>query len=398
MTSDRPTVAEIKARALASMPALARELAPDRGRVDGHRYWACNPTRSDRSPDSFCIDISGSTAGRWIEFAAGATAKEGEGGDVIDLVAYVQTGGVNFRSTAARGAAIAWLGLRVGLLQGSGRGGWRRPVMRSADDIAAAERAQAFEAQRRASEQASRAGRAAAWWLKSGRPCPGTPVELYLTRTRGIPMAALPKWPGAIRFLPELVDQDGIIHPPAMFCAMTATITQNAGAETDGKFRGEIRATHRTFLTADGRKDPDAKPVRRMWGDVAGSAIRLSSGGSPYSAEEAARRGETKCLVIAEAAEKGLPACILWPERRVWAAGTVGNMGLIAKRFGWPACASEIVLVRDVDADGSPADRAFDKAAQAWMDASQGRPVSVLEPIGAHDLDELWRQSAGAAA
>jgi hypothetical protein len=102
--------------------------------------------------------------------------------------------------------------------------------------------------------------------------------------------------------------------------------------------------------------------------------------------------------MIAEAAEKGLPACILWPERRVWAAATVGNLLAMAQLHGWPPCASAVVLIRDNDPEElngkpHPAHVAFEKAVQAWVDVSKGRDVSVLAPIGAKDLDELWRQA-----
>lgn len=396
MTDVRPSIDEIKVRALAIMPALAAELAPDKGRIDGHRYWACNPTRSDSSAGSFCIDISGPTAGRWIEWAAGATAKEGEGGDVIDLVAYVLKGGSNFKTREARAAAIAWLSNRLGLQSGVKV---YRQARKSAEELERQRREQAFAQQKAEKERNDRARQAAGWWLKAGKPCPGTPTELYLTKERGVPMHALPKWPGAIRHLEAYVHGGtGEVMPPAMFCAMTATNAEGAG---------EIRAVHRTFLTDDGRKDPDADAPRKMWGDPVGAAIRLSKGGSRLSPEEAVKQGELKPLVIGEAAEKALPACLLWPEARVWAAGTVGNMLAIARRYGWPGCASEILLVRDNDpetiedkrtgeARPHPAHVAFEKAVQAWMDISRGRPVTVVEPIGAKDLDELWRSCADA--
>lgn len=393
MTGRGPPISEIKARAVGMMLTLAAELAPDQGRVDGHRYWACNPTRQDRKPNSFCIDVKGATAGRWIDWAAGATASAGEGGDVIDLVAYVRTGGVNFKSKEARGEAIKWLAQRVGL--GSGE---KIPRQVWVDRKAQAERDMKLAAQRAQRDLDSRAERARAWWLRNGKPCPGTPTERYLVNTRGIPMAALKKWPGAIRHLPEYVDRHGEVIAPSMFCAMTAP-AKDGGAE--------IRAVHRTFLTEDGRKDPlCADAPRKMWGDPNGAAIRLSKGGSRLTPEEAGAKGERKILMIAEAAEKGLPACLVWPDRRVWAAGTVGNMLAIAKLHGWPACASEIVLIRDNDpavlenGKAHPAHVAFEKAVQAWVDVSGGRPVSVLEPIGAKDFDELWRQAGqeGAAA
>lgn len=395
MTDARPTVAEIKARAHGLMLVLARELAPDRGSVDGIHYTACNPTRSDRSPGSFVIDVSGPTTGRWMEFAAGDSARTGEGGDVVDLVAYVHTGGTNFKSKAARGAAISWLGERVGLLSAkeAGRRAAPKQPRRTPDQIEADRRAAAFELQKQAKERDVRARRASNWWLSAGKPCAGAPTEIYLTRTRGLPMHLFKHWPGAIRHLVEIIDRHGEVHPSAMFCAMTAT---NANGD------GEIRAVHRTFLTDAGEKDPDAQRPRKMFGDPAGAAVRLSKGGSSYSPERAARAGDKRPLVITEGIEDGLVAALLWPEKRVWAAGDVGLIGAIARIHGWPPCASELLICADNDpaelvdektgkARPHPATRALEASVQAWMAVSRGRPVAVARALGAHDLNDLWR-------
>lgn len=386
MTDARPSIAEIKARAEAMILDLARELAPDRGSVEGIHYRACNPTRADASPGSFVIDVGGAAPGRWMEFAAGQSAKSGEGGDVVDLVAYVHSQGVNFKSRAARGAAIQWLGERVGLLTAGDRKTRTAARRKTSDEIAAAQREAEFRAQLEAKIADRRAGQAKTWWLKSGEACPDSATERYLVGERGLPTHRLAKWPGAIRNLPERLDQHGEIHGAAMFCAMTATL--DAGAL---KGQGAIRAVHRTFLTNEGRKDPDAETPRKMWGDPRGAAIRISKGGSWRSPEDAVEASEFKTLVITEGVEDAIVAALLWPDRRVWAAGTVGNIGAIARRYGWPLCASDILICADNDPEGSSADKTLDAGVQAWMDVCLGRPVAVARAVGAHDLNDLWR-------
>jgi hypothetical protein len=67
----------ISAAALVHLPALVRRWLPD-GRRQGHEWVSRNPTRNDRKPGSFKINLR---SGRWADFATGA-----KGGDVISLV------------------------------------------------------------------------------------------------------------------------------------------------------------------------------------------------------------------------------------------------------------------------------------------------------------------------
>jgi hypothetical protein len=70
----------INAAALASLPALLARWLPD-GRREGCEWTARNPTRADRRPGSFRVNIR---TGRWADFACGA-----KGGDVVSLAAYL---------------------------------------------------------------------------------------------------------------------------------------------------------------------------------------------------------------------------------------------------------------------------------------------------------------------
>ncbi len=66
--------------ALSVLPDLLRRWLPD-GRMEGSEYVALNPTRSDRRPGSFKVNLR---TGKWADSATGD-----RGGDVISLAAYL---------------------------------------------------------------------------------------------------------------------------------------------------------------------------------------------------------------------------------------------------------------------------------------------------------------------
>ncbi len=85
--------------ALSSLLALLHRWLPD-GCVQGREYVALNPTRADRRPGSFRINLH---TGKWADFACDA-----KGGDVVSLAAYLSGTG---QAEAAR-ALADMLGLR----------------------------------------------------------------------------------------------------------------------------------------------------------------------------------------------------------------------------------------------------------------------------------------------
>jgi len=91
----------INRAALAALPAILRRLLLE-GRIVGGEWVALNPTRSDRRPGSFKINLR---TGRWADFATGD-----KGGDPISLVAYLE--GVSQGDAARRLARM--LGLETG--------------------------------------------------------------------------------------------------------------------------------------------------------------------------------------------------------------------------------------------------------------------------------------------
>jgi len=72
--------AAVSAACLPHLPKLLQHWLPD-GRAIGGEWIALNPTRDDRRPGSFKVNM---TTGRWADFATSDT-----GGNVVSLFAYL---------------------------------------------------------------------------------------------------------------------------------------------------------------------------------------------------------------------------------------------------------------------------------------------------------------------
>ena len=80
MTARRPDFERVASVARRDAPAVLRRLLPH-GRLQGPEWVALNPTRADRRPGSFRVNVR---TGRWADFATGD-----KGGDPISLAAYL---------------------------------------------------------------------------------------------------------------------------------------------------------------------------------------------------------------------------------------------------------------------------------------------------------------------
>ena len=98
MTTRQIDFAAINRAAQAALPVLLQRWLPD-GRVQGREYVARNPTRHDRRPGSFKVNL---ISGCWADFSTGD-----KGGDPVSLAAYL--GGLS-QAEAARQLA-SMLGL-----------------------------------------------------------------------------------------------------------------------------------------------------------------------------------------------------------------------------------------------------------------------------------------------
>src|SRR5688500_14317416 len=91
--------AAINDAALRQLPSLLDDWLPG-GRLRGREYIPRNPTRSDRRPGSFSVNVE---TGEWADFAI----EGAKGGDVVSLCAYLK--GLS-QKDAAR-----WLAEELGL-------------------------------------------------------------------------------------------------------------------------------------------------------------------------------------------------------------------------------------------------------------------------------------------
>jgi hypothetical protein len=86
----------INRAALATLPAILARIVPA-GKTIAGEWVGRNPTRADRRPGSFKINLR---TGRWADFATGD-----KGGDPVSLVAYLENVS---QGEAARMLARMW--------------------------------------------------------------------------------------------------------------------------------------------------------------------------------------------------------------------------------------------------------------------------------------------------
>lgn len=365
---------EIRERLQQNVLSLCRDLVPD-GRVSG-KYWiGRNPTRADRHGGSFWVMISGPAIGAWRDEAGVRGVDEG---DIVRLVQYC-LGLPDLKET--RQECLKWLGL-------SDQGGRRLPPeeieKRNAQRTAERQKADAEEQKRRAKN----AKGALALWLKAEpltpKNFPGSIVDRYL-RSRAIDLTAglLAKnrpLPGALRFFPshDYITQDGeVVTLPCMIALMSGP---------DGK----PRAIHRTWLQPDGSgkarlPEPKQNKPRKIWpAGWQGSVIRISKGSTSYTPEEAVRRSLPSLpLIVVEGIEDALPCALALPDRRVWAAGTLGNIGKVPVDH---PCVSRVTVCADNDWDKPEAVAAFDQALNELR--RHGKPVAVARAKFGKDMND----------
>ncbi len=346
------TGADIKAMVSPGMVEdLARELAPG-GRRSGNYWITKSPLRMDRSAGSFAVWVRGPAAGGWKDYAAD------DKGDLIDLIAEVKYGG---RSREARGKAIQFLKAKLGLANVSPK---EVAEMRRRAALAAAER---DEAEQRAREAKRR--RAQGLWL-DGKPLGGTVGETYL-RSRGIEAAGIPNRSMTFRFLPSLAYWKGgeAWRGPAIV----------------GRYRsvtGEAPAIHGTWLREDGGGKAPLSPAKLSLGEYKGCFLPITRGIAGREVWEADCPGGP--LAVTEGPEDGWSIALAMPDLRVWAAGSLSNIGNLphAKAI------SSYLVVRQNDWDTPAAVDAFERQIEKLK--RHGVPVEEIGvALGKDPNDQL---------
>lgn len=282
---------------------------------------------------SVSVELRGRKRGEWFSHEAG------RGGGPIDLIMFAH----GWRFPQALEWARTWTGTG---------GDAPRPKPRavpSHDDIEEqAERAKAIEAARQMAHAAAPIS-------------DGTPAQVYLTETRGIPMPSV-GWPDAIRY-----------HGPTRSLLAVATLAD-----------GAVQAVQRVRLTPSGQKaeaTPE-KPVKVTNGRQDGALVRLPARSNVAPAL-------ASVLLLAEGPENGLS---VWAATgcETWLAFGVGMF----QRVVLPAD-RRVILCRDDDRQHSQADKAVREARITWRKA--GADIAVALPWqdrrqDKSDFNDLIRQ------
>ncbi len=371
-------LAAAKARVVDNIATIARELAPG-GYEAGGKYTPLNPTRNDRNPGSFIIWLTGPGAGSWKDYAVAGLSGKGECacGDAVDLVAYCL--GLMDGARFDRRAALAWIEDRFGM---------KSMDPREREDIArrAREQKQRNEAAS-AGKEAKKRARAEKMFTDAAIGISGTKAERYLC-SRSVDVAELiaaGRLEKSFRFAPRLeywmgrdekADEHGELHRVAG-PKFPALVSAMRGAD------GALRAVHLTFLAPDGSaKAPVLKP-KLMWPSTDGALIRVATGFSGKSPEEAAAAGLKGPVVLTEGIEDALSIAVADPRVRVWAAGSLPGLLSVYDHdcvSGWAVC-------RDRDWGKPQAAELFNRAI-ARLEATR-KPVTVLEPTSGKDVNDM---------
>lgn len=354
------SVREIEMQARARVEALARECLPG-GLRDG-QYFKAGSIGGEKG-GSLVVNLAGSNRGMWRDWSSG------DQGDMIGLVEQTKFGG-------DRGMAVQWLKSWLGLdhLDPTRLQQVRAEAAR-ADADREAEAAREAEAKKRG---------ARALWLNGQISIQDTPAARYL-EARGIQMAPLGHWPGALRYHSEVWNRDAGVKLPCMVSQMILPT-------------GEHVATHRTWLG----RDPDTRlwvkadqaglavpkgQAKKVLGKSRGAFVPLRKGASNQTMGTM-RRPER--LYVTEGIEDGLTVAACKPDARVIAAYSLGNLGVIE----FPRAIETIVLVADRD-DGRREQEALERAI-AKQQARGHRVQLVLPPVGFKDFN-AWLMAGGAA-
>lgn len=364
MLTGRPySVAQIADMLAQRVEDLARRLLPA-GRREGQEWVEASRSRGGMG-DSLKVRLFGTRRGVWMHGAAG------EGGDALDLVAYLATGGD--KAEAIRWAR-GWLGVDTSRSGNPAGGPAVAPVARnSSSDPETSRRAAEAQAAAEKADREKRRKAAASIFYAAEAKLAGTPVAAYLA-WRGIDLRALGRQPNSIRFHRGLWNKESGREWPGMVAAICGP-------------NGRIVAVHRTWLEVRSgevvRKAP-LQDARRTLGTFVGGCIRLWRGASRKPLAQAPF-GEH--VALCEGIEDGLSVALACPELRVLSAVSIANMANLAL----PPAVTTVTLCADNDGDNPHARKALDKAVRRFV--AEGRTVRIARsPVG-KDVNDLLRST-----
>ncbi|WP_374414272.1 toprim domain-containing protein [Novosphingobium colocasiae] len=358
------SVSEIAEKINAQARELARELLPNGHYSQGRDKWMFSGIADTGKSASAWVHLSGPKIGKWFDMG---NALPGEDkGDMLDLLR-LKLGLADPR------AAIEEAKARLGIVDDwmPGKPAKLSPAELERRAAEARARAEARDAEAERLRDAKARG-AKSLYLKGG-PIAGTGAEAYL-HGRGIEGGA--KWPGVLRYHPDVYLREQGCKVPAMLAAVY---------RADGTQIG----THRTFLQRDaaGRwgKAGVERP-KRVLGSVWGGFIPIAKGSSDKSMRD---MPEGEPVYVTEGIEDALVVRMIQPQARIVAAYSLGNVGAIVL----PAAARRLIIVCDRDAKLMAQEQLERSIAQQQARGLDVRLVMPPEQCGGvpiKDINDWW--------
>ena len=366
------TVTEIADRLNAQAGDLAPGLLPNGRYGDGRRTWTASGIADTGRSHSLVVQLIGAKQGQWKDY--GNCAADEERGDMIDLLRHVRFGGNKGEAVAE---AKRMLGIHDDYTPARERMSAAELAKLQAARAEASRQRAEIRAEAEAKDRAAKIrGAKALFHSPQARPIAGTPAEAYLVG-RGIGMGASGKWPGSLRFHPEVWNREIGVKAPALL-AMIVTP------------QGEHVGTHRIWFQPCPRRGWTKLAVenaKKVLGTFWGGFIPINKGASAKSMRDMAAdepiyeaEGPEDCLLIRQKL----------PEARIICAISLGNLGAIV----FPRQAKRLVVVGDRDDKADEVDKLERAIAQQQ---ARGMEVSlVLPPPGFKDVNDwhLGRKSA----
>lgn len=364
MRNDRDEVKELlKSR----IEDLCVQLLPD-GRRQGRLWVAHNPVTSDYSQSPEFKVALNQDVGAWKDW------RSGDKGDVLRLISYV-CGYENFADT------MTWARQFLGLST-------MRPAERAALDAEARRRA---EHRRQDAEKARifKIGKAEEKFLAGVELGKRSVAELHARRYFAGRHCALED-------VPQLDEAT------FRFCQASEYWTRGEYANEGGRrFKvksgpdfpaihsamrsqtGQVTACHVTFLDPLQPKKVDLGEdnAKLIFGEAKGAVIRISHGPEGRPPETAT---EPHPLIVCEGIETGLSLAIACPAARVWAAGSLSNMGNVPL---WLDCIPSVIVARDNNHGNRQAERQLEGVLEAL--GKHGKPMTVIASMVGDDFNDL---------
>lgn len=342
------SVPEIADKINAQAREIAQELLPNGHFNHNRTRWFFSGIPDTGNGASAYVELSGAKQGKWFDYGNAAPGEDK--GDMLDLLR-LKLGLVDAR------AAIEEAKIRLGIQDEwkPGKPAQLSPEERTRRAEEARARASARELEA-AQEREAKARGAKSLFLKS-ELLAGTPAEAYL---HGRSLDGGAKWPGALRYHPEVRNRAAGCKVPAMLAAIY-------------RADGEQVGTHRTYLQNDrarGWCKFDCGDAKMVLGNMWGGFIPIHKGESGKSMANAVA-GEP--VYVTEGVEDALVVRMMKPEVRIVAGISLGNIGAIVL----PSAIERLVIVADRDTNAKAQEQLERSIAQQQ---ARGLDVRLVMP------------------